>query len=124
MRFFFIALESIYYINFHTSTRNWEEIQNDNNGKHEAVVIKYLVQRIKTLENSNKKVNERLKNCTCFQPVHKKILKNDENVMFYTGIPKLSILLNLCGFMPHLLSENGVMKNQQGNLAVDLSNQI
>ena len=39
--------------------------------KHEAVVIKYLVQRIKTLEKSNKKLNERLKNYMCFQPVHK-----------------------------------------------------
>ena len=70
MRFFFIALKSIYYINFHTSTRNWEEIQNDNNGKHEAVVIKYLVQRIKTSENCNKKLNKRLKNWICLQPVH------------------------------------------------------
>ena len=53
--FFFIALKStfllllnntamLYYINFHTSARNWEEIQNGNNDKHEAVVIKYLVQ--------------------------------------------------------------------------------
>ena len=39
--------------------------------KHEAVVIKYLVQRIKTLEKSNKKLNARLKNYMCFQPVHK-----------------------------------------------------
>ena len=55
----------LYYImiNFHTSTSNGEQIQKGNNGKnHEAVVIKYLVQRIKTLENSNKKLNERLKN--------------------------------------------------------------
>ena len=98
--FFFIALKStfllllnntamLYYINFHTSARNCEEIQNGNNGKHEAVVIKHLVQRINTLENSNKKVNERLKTCICFQPVHKNILNNDEKVIFYTGIPKL-----------------------------------
>ena len=54
----------LYYINFHASARNWEEIQNGNNGKHETVVIKYLAQRKKTLENSNKKLNEeRLKNC-------------------------------------------------------------
>ena len=33
------------YINFHTRSRNWEEIEHgDNNGKHKAVVIKYLVQ--------------------------------------------------------------------------------
>ena len=55
MSFFFMALKStfllllnntamLYYINFHTSATNWEEIQNGNNGKHEAVVIKYLVQ--------------------------------------------------------------------------------
>ena len=53
--FFFIALKSTFllllnntamlnYINFHTSAGNWEEIQNSNNDKHEAVVIKYLVQ--------------------------------------------------------------------------------
>ena len=59
-----------------------------NNGKNdEAVVIKYLVQRTKTLKNSNKKLYERLKNCMCFQSVHKNILKNDEKVVFYTGIP-------------------------------------
>ena len=57
----------VHYINFHTSTSNGEQIQNGNNGKnHEAVIIKYLVQRIKKLENSNKKLNERLKNCMCF----------------------------------------------------------
>ena len=109
MRFFFIALKSnfllslnntamLYYISFHTSARNWEEIQNGNNGKHETVVIKYLIQQIKTLANSKKKLNERLKNCICFQPVHKNILKNDEKVMFYTGIPKLSTFLNLRDF--------------------------
>ena len=87
----------------------------DNVNTHEAVVIKYLVQRIKTLEKSNKKLNERLKNCICFQPCHKSILKNDEKVMFYTGIPKL---------FPHLSSENGVVQNQQENLAVNLSNQL
>ena len=90
----------LYYINFHISACNGEQIQNGNNGKnHEAVVIKYLVQRIKTLEKSNKKLNERLKNCICFQPVHKNILKNDEKVVFYTGIPKLSTFLNLCNFI-------------------------
>ena len=98
-----IALKIMLYyimINFHTSTSNGEQIQKGNNGKnHEAVVIKYLVQRIKTLENSNKKLNERLKNCVCFQPVHKNVPKNDEKVMFYTGIPKLSTFLNLCDFI-------------------------
>ena len=90
----------LYYINFHTSASNGEQIQNDNNGKtHEAVVIKYLVQRIKTLEKSNKKLNERLKNGICFQPTRKSILKNDEKVTFYTGIPKLSTFLNLCDFI-------------------------
>ena len=50
-------------MNFHTIASNWEQIQKGNNGKnHKAAVIKYLVQRIKTLENSNKKLNERLKN--------------------------------------------------------------
>ena len=109
MSFLLIALKStfllllnnaamLYYINFHTSARNWEEIQNGNNGKHETVVIKYLIQQIKTLANSKKKLNERLKNCICFQPVHKNILKNDEKVMFYTGIPKLSTFLNLRDF--------------------------
>ena len=78
-------------MNFHTIASNWEQIQKGNNGKnHKAAVIKYLVQRIKTLENSNKKLNERLKNCICFQPVLKNILKNHEKVMFYTGVPKLS----------------------------------
>ena len=87
-------------MNFHTIASNWEQIQKGNNGKnHKAAVIKYLVQRIKTLENSNKKLNERLKNCVCFQPVHKNIPKNDEKVMFYTGIPKLSTFLNLCDFI-------------------------
>ena len=78
----------LYYIriNFHTSASNGEQIQKGNNGKnHEAVVIKYLVLRIKTLENSNKKLNERLKNCIFFQSVHKNIPKNNEKVMFYTG---------------------------------------
>ena len=89
----------LYYINFHTSARNWEEIQNGNNGEHEAVVIKYLVQRIKILKNSNKKLNERLKYYICFQPVHKNILKNDEKIMFYTGITKLSTFLKLCDFI-------------------------
>ena len=51
------------------------------------------------MENSNKKLNERLKNCMCFQSVHKNILKNDEKVMFYTGIPKLPKFLNLCDFI-------------------------
>ena len=66
MSFFFITLKSsfllllnntamLYYINFHTSASNREHIQNGNNGKtHETVVIKYLVQRIKTLEKNNK----------------------------------------------------------------------
>ena len=73
----------LYYINFHSSISNGEQIQDGNNGKkHEAVVIKYLVQRIKTLEKINKKLNERLKNCMYFQPVHKNILKNDGKVMF------------------------------------------
>ena len=54
----------LYYINFHTSASNGEQIQNGNNGKnHETIVIKYLVQQIKTLGKSNKKLNERLKNC-------------------------------------------------------------
>ena len=71
-----------------------------NNGKnHETIVIKYLVQRIKTLEKSSKKVNERLRNCICFQTVHKNILKNDEKVMFYIDIPKLSTFLNLYDFI-------------------------
>ena len=63
MSFFFIVLKltfllllnntaMLYYINFYTSARNWEEIQNGNNGKHEAVVIKYLVQR------TNKNIGE------------------------------------------------------------------
>ena len=111
MIFFFIALKLtfwllmnntsiLYYMNFHTIASNWEQIQKGNNGKnHKAAVIKYLVQRIKTLENSNKKLNERLKNWLCFQPVHKNILKNDEKIMFYTGIPKLSTFLNLCDFI-------------------------
>ena len=87
----------LYYINCDTNASNGEQIQNGNNGKtHEAAVIKYLVQRIKTLEKSNKKLNERLKNCICFQPVHKSILNNDEKGMFYPGIPKLSTFLNLC----------------------------
>ena len=91
---------TVHYINSHTSTSNGEQIQNGNNGKnHEAVIIKYLVQQIKTLENSNKKLNERLKNSMCFQPVHKNILKNDEKGMFYTGIPKSSTFLNLCDFI-------------------------
>ena len=90
----------LYYINFHTSASNGEQIQNGNNGKnHETVVIKYLVQQIKTLEKSNKKLNERLKNCMCFQSVHKNILQDDEKVMFYTGIPKLSTFFNLCIFI-------------------------
>ena len=90
----------LYYINFHTSASNGEQIQNGNNGKnHETVVIKYLVQQIKTLEKSNKKLNERLKNCKCSQPVHKNILKNDEKVTFYTGIPKLSTFLHFCDFI-------------------------
>ena len=92
----------LYYImiNFHTSASNGEQIQKGNNGKnHEAVVIKYIVQRIKTLENSNKKLNERLKNCVCFQPVPKNLPKNDEKVLFYTGIPKLSTFLNSCDFI-------------------------
>ena len=53
MSFFFIVPKStfllllnnaamLYYINFHTSVGNWEEIQNGNNGKHEVVVIKYF----------------------------------------------------------------------------------
>ena len=100
MSFFFIALKStfllllnntamLYYVNFHTSASSYgDQIQDGNNGKnHEAVAIKYLVQRIKTLENSNKKLNERLKNCMCFQYVHKNILKNDEKVVFYTRVP-------------------------------------
>ena len=57
MSFFFIALKSTfllllnntgmpYYINFHISASNGEQIQSGNNAKnHEAVVIKYLVQR-------------------------------------------------------------------------------
>ena len=118
MSFFFIALKStfllllnntdmLYEINFHTSASNGEQIQSGNNGKtHEAVVIKYLVQRIKTLEKSNKKLNERLKNCICFQPVHKSILKNDEKYMFYTGIPKLSTFLNLCDFISPFVERN------------------
>ena len=90
----------LYYINFHTSARNWEEIQNGNYGsKQKALVIKYLVQRIKTLEDCNRKLNERLKNCMCLQPVHKNILKNDEKVMFCIGIPKLSTFLNLYDFI-------------------------
>ena len=89
----------LYYISFHTSARNWEEIQNGNNGKQEAVLVKYLVQWIKTLENSNQKLNERLKNCICFQRVHKNIRKNDEKIMFYTGIPTLSAFLNLRDFI-------------------------
>ena len=53
----------LYYMNFHTIASNWEQIQKANNGKsHKAAVIKCLVQRIKILENSNKKLNERLKN--------------------------------------------------------------
>ena len=85
----------LYYImvNFHTNGSNSEQVQKGNNSKnHEAVVIKYPVflPRIKTLENSNKKLNERLKNCICFQPVLKNILNNHDKVMFYTGIPKLS----------------------------------
>ena len=89
-----------YYINFHSSASNGEQIKNGNNGKkHEVVVIKYLVQQIKTLEKSNQKLNKRLKNCMCFQPVHKNILKNNEKVMFHTGIPKLYTLLNLCNFI-------------------------
>ena len=95
MSSFFIALKTtfllllnntamLHYINFHNSaSSNGDQIQNGNNGKnHEAVLIKYLVQQIKTLEKSNKKLNERLKNCMCFQSVHKNILKNDEKVMF------------------------------------------
>ena len=83
MSFFLIALKStflfllnnaamLYYISYHSSASNGEQIQNGNNGKnHEAVVIKDLVQQIKTLEKSNKKLNQRLKNCMCFQPVQK-----------------------------------------------------
>ena len=87
---FFIALKStfllllnntamLYYINFHTSASNEEEIQNGNGKNHEAAVIKYLFQCIKT-ENNNKSLNERLKNCICFQPVHEHILKIDGKV--------------------------------------------
>ena len=58
MTFFFIALKltfllllnnvtMLYYMNFHTSARNQEEIQNGDDGKQEAVVFKYLVQQIK-----------------------------------------------------------------------------
>ena len=118
----------LYCINFHTSASNGEQIQNGNNGKtHDAViVIKYLVQQIKTLEKSNKKLNERLKNCICFQPVHKSILKNDKKVMFYTGIPKLSTFLNLCNFISPFVEQkwHDWCKIIQGNLAVNLSNQI
>ena len=83
MSFFLIPLKStflfllnntamLYYISYHSSASNGEQIQNGNNGKkHEAVVIKDLVQRIKTLEKSNKKLNQRLKNCMCFQPIQK-----------------------------------------------------
>ena len=40
----------LYYIDFHTSASNGEQIQIGNNGKnHVIVVIKYLVQQIKTL---------------------------------------------------------------------------
>ena len=64
MSLIFIALKSISllllnntttlcYINFYASIG--KQIQNDNNGKnHEAVVIKYLVQQIKTLEKGTK----------------------------------------------------------------------
>ena len=110
MNFFFIALKltfllllnnttMLYYMNFHTSARNWEEIQNGDDGTHESVVSKYLVQQIKALENSDKKLHERLKNCICLQPVQKNTLKNDEKVMFYIGIRKLSTFLNLCDFI-------------------------
>ena len=51
------------------------------------------------MENSKKKLKERLKICICFQPAHINILKNDEKVMFYTGIPKLSTFLNFCDFI-------------------------
>ena len=78
---------------------------------------------MKALENSNKKLNERLKKCICFQPVYKNILKNDKKIMFYTGISKLSTFLSLCDFFPHFSSKNGVVQNQQGNLALNLSNQ-
>ena len=117
----------LYYTNFHASARNWEEIQNGNNGKHEAVVIKYLAQRKKTSENSNKKLNEeRLKNCICFQPVHKNILKNNEKDMFYTGIPKLSTLLNLCDFISSFVKRKwcGAESTRKPSSRVDLSNQI
>ena len=68
----------LYYIDFHTSASNGEQIQIGNNGKnHVIVVIKYLVQQIKTLGKSNKKLNEKLKNCICFQPVHKNIMQDD-----------------------------------------------
>ena len=43
--------------------------------------------------------------------------------LFYTGIPKLYTFLNYVILFPHLLSENGVVQNQQRNLAVNLSNQ-
>ena len=64
MSLIFIALKStsllllnntvtLCYINFYASIG--KQIQNDNNGKnHEAVVIKYLVQQIKTLEKGTK----------------------------------------------------------------------
>ena len=40
--------------------------------------------------------------------------------MFYTGVPKLSTFWNLC----ELSSENGMMQNQQQNLALNLSHQV
>ena len=64
MSLIFIALKStsllllnntatLCYISFYASIG--KQIQNDNNGKnHEAVVIKYLVQQIKTLEKGTK----------------------------------------------------------------------
>ena len=64
MSLIFIALKStsllllnntatLCYINFYASIG--KQLQNDNNGKnHEAVVIKYLVQQIKTLEKGTK----------------------------------------------------------------------
>ena len=75
----------------------WERIKKGSNGKnHEAVVIKYyLGQRKKTLENSDRNLNETLKNCIRCQPVQTNILK----IIFHADVPKLSTFLNSCHFI-------------------------
>ena len=135
MSLVFIALKStsllllnntatLCYINFYASIG--KQIQSDNSGKnHEATVIKYLVQQIKTLEKGMKSYTQDWKIVYAFSLSTKIFWRTITNYALQpTCIPNLSIFLILCDFISPFVVQKLCGGNQQENQAVNLSNKI